>query len=137
MARMPIFELVFGWVAIASIPGIIALQWRNFLANDYWEEFKKRCDRRKRNVICILSGTHGLPDGTLGEDEGRFHRQDVDQVGWFEERKKEDLEEYNIEFNVVDLRDYKIGGKEIDGEKVAKALREMNPSLVVLAYCHR
>ena len=117
-------------VIITSTKPIQMIEWRMHLL-DHWEEVMKENTR-----LLVVSGTHGCQDGQLGDNEKEsegFVKQSKRFVEGFKKKRKQDIEQKNIVFAVMDISKHKEGRKV--EEEFITVLKEFDPSVLLLGFC--
>ena len=119
-------------VIISSNEKISMNRWRIHLKNN-WERLMKENTR-----LLVLAGVHGEKDGRLGANEVEGRDNFVkDSEGQLELLKKDftrDIEQKNIEFAVKDVGSHR-NRSELDSEKFVSAVKEFQPTMILLAFC--
>ena len=93
---------------------------------------------QEKTRLLVLTGVHGNLDGKLGGKDDRFFKSSENQVRILKRRMEADIEEKKIEFRVEDVGQIDIserGTRELDEEKFVEAVKNFQPTVLVLAFC--
>ena len=119
-------------VIISSNEKISMMKWRNHLKNN-WEKLMKENTR-----LLVLVGVHGEEGGRLGENEvegkDNFVKDSEGQVEFLKEKFENDIQKKNISFAVKDVGSHR-NRSELDSEAFVSAVREFQPTMLLLAFC--
>ena len=117
---------------VSSNEKISMMKWRGHLKEN-WERLMKENTR-----LLVLAGVHGKKDGVLGENEVKgkedFVKDSEGQVKYLKKEFKDDIEKKNIKFAVKDVGSHR-NRSELDSEAFVSAVREFQPTMLLLAFC--
>ena len=123
-------EQTFGvekFVIISSKNEIDMLQWRSYLVKN-WARLMLA-----RSRLLVLTGIHGCKDGALGGREDRFVANSRKQMVILNRTKADDIHKKEIVMGVEDIGRHS-NRSELDLDKLTKAVKEFDPTVILLAF---
>ena len=115
-------------VIITSTAPIIPPHWGKYLELN-WSRVTWPNSR-----ILVVCGVHGGRDGSVGPVDHGLVLDSESQLKYLKEIKlKEDIDERNISFDLVDVGES--FGEKLDEEKFVKAVRDYQPTVLILGFC--
>jgi len=119
------------FVIITSTRAIDAVTQKVYLLR-HWD---KLCTKNAR--LALLTGIHGLPDGSIKRDD----KNDLDYFPlnfntFIIEGKKADLKAKNAVIKMINLGDYMTDINKVDDDKLVRDIEEYEPTKIILAFCN-